>query len=154
MNLAQRWYLVQTKPRRELLAQANLQRQHYEVYFPRLMRLVLRRGELHRHVAALFPRYLFLRLDVGRMPLGPVRSTIGVAGVVRFGSEFAVVPDTVVADLRKRANPETGLHELNGHPGFERGAVVRIAAYPFDGLEAVFECECGADRAEIGRAHV
>jgi transcriptional antiterminator RfaH len=144
-----RWYLVQTKPRGELLAQSNLQRQRYEVYFPRLVQPVLLRGRWRKQVVALFPRYMFLRLDEGRMPVAPVRSTLGVASVVRFGSEFAVVPDKVIADLRARASPESGLHELSSPSSFARGTAVKITAYPFDGLEGVFECEVDAERAVV-----
>ena len=66
-----RWYVVHTKPSCEAVADVNLRRQGYDVYFPRAISGSRRRGRLREHVVALFPRYLFLRLDEGRQPLAP-----------------------------------------------------------------------------------
>ncbi len=82
----------------------------------------------------LFPGYLFLRLAEGLQALAPVRSSVGVLGVVRFGSCYAVVPDHIIEDLRSRADPATGFHRLTLARSLEAGASVRIAAGPFDGV--------------------
>ncbi len=42
---AARWYLVLAKPAREPLAQRNLERQGYSVYYPRLVRPFRVRGK-------------------------------------------------------------------------------------------------------------
>src|SRR5712671_6899317 len=107
-----RWYLVYTKPLTEAIAQANLERQGYEVYFPRAVQTVRCSGRWLERVVALFPRYLFLRLNEGCQALNPVRSTVGVASVVRFGSRYTVVPEHVISDLQARADPLSGLHRL------------------------------------------
>ncbi len=142
------WYLIHTKPQSEAAAQANLERQRFEVYFPRLRQWVLRRDRRVEIVVPLFPRYVFLHLEEGRQSLGPVRSTVGVSGVVRFGSSYAVVPDGVVRELRARGDAQTGLHQLSPW-ALTAGSRVRIAMGPFSGLEGVFEREDGADRAVV-----
>lgn len=144
-----RWYLVRTKPNAEATALRNLERQGYLAYFPRLSQSLPHRGRWRDRVVPLFPGYLFLGLDEGRQPLAPVRSTTGVAAAVRFGASYAVVPDAVIAGLRARANPETGLHRLSLPTKLAPGARVRILAGPFDGLEGIFERECGDDRAIV-----
>jgi transcriptional antiterminator RfaH len=144
-----RWYLIHSKPSAEALAQANLQRQGYEVYFPRLLQPLRRRARWREAIVALFPRYLFIRLDEGRQALSPVRSTAGVTGIVRFGARFATVPDGVIRDLRSRAHPESGLHRLCGRAEFTLGTAVRIAAGPLAGMEGVFERRAGSDRVVI-----
>lgn len=144
-----RWYLILTKPSAEANAQINLERQSYEVYFPRLLQTVRLAGRWRERIAALFPRYMFVRLEEGRQSLGPVRSTIGVADVVRFGLRYATVPDDVVHNLRERADPESGLHRLGRQSPFLRGSPIRITAGPFDGLEGVFERESGAERVVV-----
>jgi transcriptional antiterminator RfaH len=144
-----RWYLVHTKPSAEAVAQLNLERQGYETYLPRLLQRVLWRQQRRERVVPLFPRYLFLRLDSGRQTLSPVRSTAGVATVVRFGAEFAIVPDPVVGDLRSRADPATGLHRLSDAIKLVRGSAVQIVASAFDGLEGIFERTAGGDRVVV-----
>jgi transcriptional antiterminator RfaH len=77
-----------------------------------------------------------------------VRSTLGVANVVRFGAHFATVPDEIIRQLREREDPQTGLHTLHPPP-VAPGTAVRITAGVFAGLEAVFEREEGADRVVV-----
>ena len=143
-----RWYLIHSKPSAETVAQLNLERQGYETYLPRLGHSV-RRG-IHRKdcVSALFPRYLFLHLNEGYQPLGPVRSSVGVTNVVRFGLSYAAVADEIIRDLRAREEAD-GLHRLLGQPGLTPGAQVHVTMGPFDGLEGVFEREAGADRVMV-----
>ena len=144
-----RWYLVRTKPNAEASALRNLVRQGYEVYFPRLSQSLPHRGRWRDRIVPLFPGYLFLGLDEGRQALAPVRSTTGVACAVRFGSSYAIVPDAVILDLLSRADPETGLHRLSPPEQLMPGTHVRILAGPFDGLEGVFQRDCGAERAIV-----
>jgi transcriptional antiterminator RfaH len=144
-----RWYLVHTKPSREALAKNNLERQGFEVYYPRLRHCVRWRKQRNERVVALFPRYLFLHLDEGRQSLRPVHSTIGVATVVRFGLQYTVVPEAVIRELQRRASPDTGLHQLIGAPMLARGTKVRVCDGAFDGLEGIFERPDGADRVVV-----
>jgi transcriptional antiterminator RfaH len=144
-----RWYLIHTKPARERVAEESLQRQGYELYVPRMLRSVRRYGRRRECITPLFPRYLFLHLSEGRQALSPVRSSVGVAGIVRFGASYAIVPDQIVMDLRMRADPDTGLHQLMSRPVLARGAAVHIATGPFEGLDGVFEREAGTDRVVV-----
>jgi transcriptional antiterminator RfaH len=144
-----RWYLIYTKPASEALALENLARQRYEAYMPRLLQTVRRGGRRFERTGPLFPRYLFLRLNEGEQALGPVTSTVGVRGVVRFGNRYTIVPDHVVRDLQQRADPVTGLHRLNCGAKLRPGAAVRIRLGPFDGLEGVFERDAGAERVFV-----
>ena len=97
----------------------------------------------------LFPRYLFLRLQEGVQSLGPVRSTTGVASVVRFGARYAIVPDAVIDDLKGRADPSTGLLRLLDPAQLRQGAPVRIGSGPFGGLEGVFHHASGSARVVV-----
>jgi transcriptional antiterminator RfaH len=144
-----RWYLIYTKPSGEALALENLARQRYEAYLPRVVQTVRRCGRRYERVVALFPRYLFLSLSEGLQALGPVASTTGVAGIVRFGSRYTIVPDRVIRDLQGRADPVTGLHRMSYTTKLNPGTAVKIRLGPFDGLEGVFEREAGADRVVV-----
>jgi transcriptional antiterminator RfaH len=145
----QRWYLVYTKPCGEALAQTHLRRQGYEVYLPRIVQPIRRRGLWRDRIVALFPRYLFLRLREGLQTLGPVRSSVGVSGVVRFGSRYAIVPDPIVDGLQERADPQSGLHRMSPPSGLRPGDPVRIGMGPFDGLKGIFERADGAERVVV-----
>jgi transcriptional antiterminator RfaH len=67
------WHLVHTKPRLEETALVNLERQGYECYLPTLKVEKIRRGKAAIVSEALFPRYLFVRLDTSGQGLGLTR---------------------------------------------------------------------------------
>jgi transcriptional antiterminator RfaH len=96
------WYTVFCKPHGEKTAETNLENQGYAVYLPRLLTSRRRAGKWVKRIEPLFPRYLFLRPRDARQSLAPVRSTLGVTSLVRFGGQPAVVPDVVVDALRAR----------------------------------------------------
>ena len=141
------WYLVHSRPRQESVAAEHLQRQGYEVYLPRVKLPRHRRARWQEQVEPLFPRYLFAGLQVGQQSLHPVRSTRGVAALVRSGEHYAPVPPALLAALRAGADGE-GLHQLRAE-GLLPGDRVRIVAGPFAGLEAVFHSRQGADRVRV-----
>ncbi len=143
------WHLVMTKPANEEFAVAQLQRQGYGTYYPRALIKKMYRGKWRDLVCALFPRYVFIQTDTTRQVLGPVRSTLGVSSIVRFGTACLVVPDHVVASLKNNADPLTGLHTLRTSELFRRGDPVRIAAGSLSGLEGIFESDNGEHRVTV-----
>lgn len=144
-----RWFLIFTKPGCEELAQQNLRQQGFRVYHPRLARPALRRGRWIERIVSLFPRYLFVQLDVARQSLAPIRSTTGVASIVRFGVDVTVVHDSIVEGLMRRADPGSGLHRLATANVFEPGAPVSIVAGAFEGLDGIFERDAGNERVVV-----
>jgi transcriptional antiterminator RfaH len=141
------WYLVHARPRQESIAEEHLRRQGYEAYFPRVQLPRLRASRWIDAVDALFPRYLFVGLEPGVQSLHPVRSTRGVAKVVRFGERYAAVPSVLLDSLRDRECAR-GVHVLSTQP-FHAGDRVNIIAGPFEGLEAIFEARQGGDRVRL-----
>ena len=141
------WHAALCKPRREALAEANLLKQGYRVYLPRLATQRRRAGHWVDSVEPLFPRYLFVAASNERQSLAPVRSTLGVSGLVRFGGQPAVIPDAVVESLHARQDQATGACARRSQ--FTPGARVEFRAGPFAGLEGVFEMEAGLERVYV-----
>ena len=143
----QAWYLIYTKPTQEDVAQANLERQGYEVYLPRVMGLRKKQGRSTKTVLPMFPRYLFIHLDNETDNWGPIRSTIGVSNMVRFGMDAARVPKQLIEEIRAREN-ESGVIELPDKD-FAQGDKVRITTGPFEGYEAVFSDKQAKNRVLV-----
>lgn len=137
------WRLVHAKPRQEGVAKTHLERQGFETYLP--LAPAAQRSR-RRGAQPLFPRYLFLATKP-EDNLAPVRSTVGVASLVRFGGEPAVVPATLVAALRARESAG-GLHEwaLRRPRGGER---VVITDGAFTGYEGIFLAPTRRDRVLV-----
>ena len=140
------WYAVLTKPRREAVAEENLRNQGFRVYLPRLATERRRGGKWVSSLEPLFPRYLFLA--AGRsQTFAPVRSTLGVASMVSFGGQPAVVPHSVIDALKSREDPDTGA--CDERAPLKPGDQVEFRAGPFAGLDGVFSMESGEDRVYV-----
>ena len=141
------WYLIHTKPKQENTAKENLLRQDYSVYLPMSVIRRRRNGKSRRTVEALFPRYLFIQLDDSTDDWAPIRSTIGVSSLIRFGIEPAKIPQTLIDALIARENSE-GIHELPVKD-FEQGQEVVISEGPFEGYEALFATHESKERVSL-----
>jgi len=144
---ARKWYLVYTKPRQERIARTNLNRQGYETYLPLMRKSARRGGRRVSHVAPLFPRYLFIHLDQGTDNWGPIRSTLGVVSLVRFGREPAHAPDRLLDYLRTREDAQ-GIQVLPPED-IRPGAKVRIADGAFAGYEGVYLARNSRERVVV-----
>jgi transcriptional antiterminator RfaH len=142
------WYAIHTKARQEAVAAEHLRRQTFEVYLPSIKQGQHYRGQWREKIEPLFPRYLFIRLNLGEDNIAPIRSTRGVTKLVSFSGQPATVPDPFIDALTQASDPDTGLL----HPEkdlFEAGAAVTIMDGPLHGLEAIFKAHDGEQRSFI-----
>ena len=142
------WYTIYTKAWQEDLAAEHLRRQEFEIYLPRIKQAYRYRGRWRDRIEPLFPRYLFIRLDLGTDNVAPIRSTRGVTKLVSFNGLPATVPDQLIDALVQTADPDTELL----HPEealFKPGTAVTIVDGPLAGLEAIFKAHDGEARSII-----
>lgn len=140
------WYAIHCKPLQDARAETHLRNQSYEVFRP-LVRLRRRYGSRFRHVVeSMFPGYLFIRLDHTQENWAPIRSTRGVAGLVRIGAHTPPVPEPVIDELRHRADEENCISLNDDYRPNER---VRITEGPLAGYEALFESRNGEERVTV-----
>mgnify|MGYP003424550415 CR=1 FL=1 len=144
---AKSWYLVYTKPRQEQTAQQQLGRQGYPVYLPMTQRSRKRGNRRVPAIEPLFPRYLFIQLDTCRDDWGPIRSTVGVSALVRFGKEPANVPDVLI-DLLRAQESTAGLHAWV-EAEFRPGQPVRVVEGVLQGYEGIFVATSGRERVVV-----
>lgn len=141
------WYLVYCKPRQESVARENLLRQGYETYLPVMRDVRRRKGRRVTLIAPMFPRYLFIHLNRQTDNWAPVRSTLGVVSIVRFGRMAARVPDELVKLLRSREDQQ-GIQILPVEE-YKPGSRVRITQGGFAGYEGIFQAATGRDRVTV-----
>ena len=142
------WFAIYTKPRQEHIALTQLERQSFDCFLPMAINPYQRRSSKKTRIEPLFPRYLFLNAAPDQQSLGPVRSTRGVSKLVRFGTELARLPETVVRAIRNRCDAETGLVRLDPVP-VDSGDKVRVFDGPLAGLEGVLRERKGENRAML-----
>jgi transcriptional antiterminator RfaH len=144
---ARAWYLVYCKPRQESVARENLTRQGYETYLPCMRDVRRRQGKRVSLIAPMFPRYLFIHLNRATDNWAPIRSTLGVVSIVRFGRAAARVPDELLVMLRSREDAQ-GIQILPVEE-YKPGSRVRITQGGFAGYEGIFQAATGHDRVTV-----
>ena len=122
------WYLIKTKPRQENVAIKNLENQEYSTYCPTV--------RINKKHVVLFPGYIFIHLDKKKENWSPIRSTKGVVNFVRFGLDFAQVPDTVIKFLK--TNQHINKEKLKNLNRFKSGDKVQITDGVFKNCVAIF----------------
>jgi transcriptional antiterminator RfaH len=95
----------------------------------------------------MFPRYLFIQLSEQTDDWGPIRSTLGVSSLVRFGTTPAKVPDILINSLKQNENSQ-GIHELTSKP-LSPGDKLLIVEGPFEGYEATLFSQKPVDRVIV-----
>lgn len=141
------WYLVFCKPRGEELARVNLEQQGFETYLPLVRQPRRRMGRRIIRIEPLFPRYLFIHLNTVTDNWAPIRSTLGVATMVRFGMEPAIVPRNLVETLMAR-DDQSGVQDLPPEE-FRAGEQVRITDGPMMGYEGIFLAKTSRERVLV-----
>jgi transcriptional antiterminator RfaH len=140
------WFLVHAKTGRELVAQANLQRQGYRTFLPLERRTVRHARRIRETFAAYFPGYLFVALDLSRQAWRPINSTLGVLRLVAAPDGPTPAPAALMRTLRSASDAQ-GVMTLQRE--WEPGAAVRIASGPFADQLGVVEGLGGADRVRV-----
>lgn len=138
------WYVIQCKPRQDVRALENLERQGFACYMPTLNAEKLLQGRKLLVREPLFPGYLFINLDAVNDNWYPIRSTRGVMQIVRVRERPLPVHGQVVETIRRR---------LAGDPPrmpyIQPGERVRITEGCFAQLEAIFIADDGDQRVML-----
>jgi len=134
-QLHRHWYALYTKPHKEYLVQEVLRNNGVETYLPQIAVVEQRRDR--RSMKPFLPQYLFAYFDPDGQHFANVRWTPGLRRIVSAGGHPLVVPDEVVAYLRRRL--ETMQTTDVPDSPFKKGEVVHIIRGPLEGIEAVFD---------------
>ena len=133
------WYVLRSKPKKEVSAATVLERAQIEVYLPQVP-VQRERGKVPSLVP-FFPNYLFAHLDPDDGQLQMARYAQGVMYVVSYGDQPCPVPDDLVRLIKERL---ASSHGRAGAMEFRQGDQVLITTGALRNLEAVFDRQLSA----------
>jgi transcriptional antiterminator RfaH len=142
-----RWYVVHTQPNGENRAAAHLERQGFKTYLPRYRKRRRHARRVEMVASPLFPRYMFVAIDMAVQRWRSIYSTVGVSRIVTVGDEPTPVTDALIADLKAREND--GLIELNNRPSFRLGDKLRVLDGAFADCLGLYDGLSDSDRIRI-----
>jgi len=142
------WFVAHTHPHAEGKATAHLNRQGFEIYFPRYLKRRRHARRIETVAAPLFPRYLFVAIDLDVQRWRSIDSTIGVTRLVCNGDDPTPVPDGVVEGLKNREDAN-GFIKLDRRPRFRVGDKIRIVDGAFSSCLGLFDGLAERERIAI-----
>ena len=142
------WYVAQTQPNAENKAVSHLARQGFATYLPRYLKRRSHARRVDVVAAPLFPRYLFVQIDMAVQRWRSIYSTVGVSRLVCNGEFPASVPQQVV-DILKNREDTSGFIHLDHRPKFKTGDKIRILEGAFYDCFGIYDGMPDRDRVGI-----
>jgi transcriptional antiterminator RfaH len=129
------WNVAYTKPKRERVAADNLIQQGFEAYLPMYRTFRKSAIESTSSFEPMFPRYIFFK-PAASQSLSAARSTRGIAFVISFGSEPALLNDSALEAIR-RFEQQRGLADMEQLSPFRVGVKVGLSGENMAGIEGL-----------------
>ena len=132
--MGKKWFVSRTEPRSDYVSAAELEKDDFEIYFPRVIAPKPAQGQ---DDTPLFPGYLFLHLDPDQTDWPTFRPGHRMLGWLNFAGEIPSVPDSVISELKERAE---GINLTGGlWAQFKIGETVEVVSSGLNGLAEVLE---------------
>ncbi len=143
----ERWYVAMTLPYKERYAGINLSNQGYRHFLP-LQATTVRHGRHFRdRLSPVFPRYLFVALDLELQRWRRINGTFGIRYLVCQGNRPLATPNGVVEALLQSSDSEGRL--IAAEDDLTPGKSVRVVTGSFAGLTGVVQRLDGAKRVKL-----
>jgi len=146
LNGQERWFVVRTQPHREAQAERQLANQHYRIFLPRFLKNRRHARKFETVLAPLFPRYMFIILDLGRDRWRNVNGTYGVDRLLMRSGGPEPVPIGLVEQLTGAADANDA---VRFRIGLKQGQTIRVTAGPFAELMGKLESLDDQGRARV-----
>lgn len=142
------WYVVQAQPSSEAKAVAHLNRQGFVTYLPRHLKKRRHARKVEMVGAPLFPRYLFVSMDLTVQRWRCIQSTFGVSRLICNGEMPAPIAASVIDGLKAQED-DHGFLTLSQRPRFNPGDKVVVLDGVFSSSLGIYEGSSDEERISI-----
>lgn len=140
------WVLVYTKANEETKAYQNIRQQGFETFLPLISSS---NKESNNSLKPLFPRYLFVEIDLTLKNWNLINSSYGVSKIVKFSDIFTSIPDSIIQRIKNKLDRKGVYKQEISTMEFQKGDKVLIKEGAFSGLEAIFIEKRPKDRVRL-----
>jgi len=143
-----KWLLVYTKAKEEQRAKKNLENQGFEIFLPMIAFTKVNQSKSIT-LKAMFPGYLFVKINTELDRWNRIKSTRGVSHLVVFGQRFAEIPNQVIAYLKSESDENDIFKQKITRQEFQKGDKLVIEKGMFKDKEATFLAKKSKERVRI-----
>ena len=133
------WCVAHTQPLKELIAKQHLLDQGYGVYLPQLKKTCRHARKVEQKRVPLFPRYLFVSMDLNTARWRSIKGTRGVSYLLMANEMMPAQVSSAIIDGLKSQETDDGIVSVASLITFVKGERVRIVDGAFTDYLATFE---------------
>ena len=141
------WFVVYTQPLKEMVAKQHLEEQGYDVYLPMFKKTRRHARRVNEVLQPLFPRYLFVELDLKVDAWRAVNGTRGVAYLLLNDGHPLGISTSIIEELKTLEND--GVVPIICVNAFTKGESLRIMDGTFKDQVAVFQMMDDKQRVQL-----
>jgi len=139
-----KWYVIQCKSNQQQRAEANLCNQGFDIFSPYIaVERIVRRKRVVRE-EAVFPGYIFIRLNLEQSDWRALSSTRGVGKIVSFNGSPGSVSDDLINALHQQFDIQEKPVAL-----FKAGDKVQVTDGCFKDIEAIVKAVTPDERVIV-----
>ena len=147
-NNHMQWYLIYTRPNQEIIAKKNLENQKFNIFLP-IIRSSSSNQDTKKLDEPMFPRYLFVELNIKEDHWIPIKSSKGVSHFINFNNGPISIPKTVIESLRSVCDEEGIYYQRNIKRDYQQGEKLIIKEGLLKGLEGIFLSKSSHQRVRL-----
>ena len=143
-----KWYVAYTHVNREAEASRQLKQQGFDSYLPQHLKNRRHARKSDWVSKPLFPRYLFIKMDLDHALWRAINSTRGIINLICHGEGPTSIPDGVIDDIKNHEN-ENGFTSPSIADFFKPGDPVQVTAGSMIDQIGLFQCKSDKDRVIV-----
>ena len=143
-----KWILVYTKAKEEQRAKKNLENQGFEIFLP-MIAFAKSNQSKSITLKAMFPRYLFVKINTELDKWARIQSTRGVSHLVVFGQRLAEIPNQMIVYFKSKADENDVFNQKTIMRQFHKGEKLVVKTGTFKGMEATFLSKKSKERVRV-----
>lgn len=141
------WVLIHTKAKQEIKANENLKNQGFKTFLPLIA--PTNKSSEFKSLVPVFPRYLFVQINLNTDNWTSIKSSYGVSHIVMFSEEFTSIPKKIIKLIQDKLD-ESGIYKEDVKiVDHQKGDPVLIKEGRFAGIDAIFLSKKSKDRVRL-----
>jgi len=142
------WCVVYTNVNKETIAEKNLIGQNFITYMPKYKKIISHARKISTVIKPLFPRYLFVNVDLAAQRWPIINSTYGVNAIISMEGKPVIISEEIINKIKLCEKPDENINVVP-YSFMTKGDEVNILEGVFSGKKGIFNGLTDDNRVKV-----
>ena len=142
------WCVVYTNVNKETIAEKNLIGQNFITYMPKYKKIISHARKISTVIKPLFPRYLFVNVDLVAQRWPIINSTYGVNAIISMEGKPVIISEEIINKIKLCEKPDENINVVP-YSIMTKGDEVNILEGVFSGKKGIFNGLTDDNRVKV-----